>query len=214
LHRFCLRLRRGRARAARRLTPAIPAGGSTAFNVTVSIPVAASEASLCKVPNTAKITDPAGGAAPNLNAGDDESSATAMTFGPSWEDPVNGITFVMCHPTNLKVEKTAAGDCKKDGEQFACGYVVTVTNMGPDPFKGPIKLDEKFASAPMNITFGGGFHLQWRRRKLQVRNGDRRIVERCEPNADRCREGASLGHLRTWQHRDHDLAADWIEGQW
>ena len=135
----------------------IAAGGKTAFNVTVSIPVAVSEATMCKVPNTAKIVMPAGGAAPNLNAADDEASATALTFGLFWVDPITGITFVMCDPTNLKVEKVAKGDCEKDGDQYACGYDVRVTNMGPDPYKGPVKLDEKFATAPTSVTFGGDF---------------------------------------------------------
>lgn len=135
----------------------IPPGGKTAFNVTVSIPVVTSEATMCKVPNTAKITVPAGGAAPNLQAGDDEDSAIASTFGIFWEDPITHITFIMCDPTNLKVEKTARGDCTEAGDQYACGYDVTVTNMGPDPYKGPVKLDEKFGLAPQSVSFGGDF---------------------------------------------------------
>ncbi|HPG89104.1 MAG TPA: hypothetical protein PLD46_05590, partial [Hyphomicrobium sp.] len=135
----------------------IAPGAKTAFNVTVSIPVVTSEATMCKVPNTAKITVPAGGAAPNLQAGDDEDSAIASTFGIFWEDPMTHITFIMCDPTNLKVEKTAKGDCDAAGDQYACGYDVTVTNTGPDPYKGPIKLDEKFGLAPASVTFGGDF---------------------------------------------------------
>ncbi len=135
----------------------IPAGGTVKFNVTVSMPVAVSEASFCKVPNTAKITVPAGGAAPNLDAGDDQSSATASTFGLFWEDPITHITFVMCDPTNLKVEKKANGDCGKSDGGFTCGYDVTVTNTGPDPYKGPVRLDEKFGAAPQSVTFGGDF---------------------------------------------------------
>ena len=130
----------------------IAPGGKTA-----SIPVAASEATMCKVPNTTKITVPAGGAAPNLQAGDDEDNAIASTFGLFWEDPITGITFVMCDPTNLKVEKVANGDCQSSGDQYTCGYDVTVTNMGPDPYKGPVKLDEKFGLAPQSVTFGGDF---------------------------------------------------------
>lgn len=132
-------------------------GGKTAFNVTVSIPVVTSEASLCKVPNIAKIVDPVAGAAPNLQAGDDEDDAIASTFGIFWEDPITHITFIMCDPTNLKVEKVAKGDCTDAGDQFACGYDVTVTNVGPDPYKGPVKLDEKFALAPQSVSFGGDF---------------------------------------------------------
>lgn len=136
---------------------AIPPGGVEKFNVTVSIPVAVSEASFCQVPNTAKITMPAGGAAPNLDATDDQSAATASTFGLFWEDPITGITFVMCDPTNLKVQKTASGPCEKSGDGYACAYKVTVTNTGPDPYKGPVKVKEHFGSTPLNVSFGGDF---------------------------------------------------------
>ena len=135
----------------------IPAGGSIAFNARVSIPIVVSEASMCKVPNKAKIVIPAGGVAPNLNAGDDEAAAMAWTLGLFWEDPITHITFIMCDPTNLKVAKAAKGPCAKAGDGFACGYDVTVTNTGPDPYQGPVKLDEKFGLTPTNVTFGGDF---------------------------------------------------------
>jgi hypothetical protein len=135
----------------------IAAGGSTAFNVTIKIPVAVSEASMCIVPNKAKINIPAGGLAPNIDATDDESAADAWTFGLFWEDPITHITFVMCDPTNLKVAKTAKGPCKPAGGDFDCEYAVTVTNTGPDPYKGPVKLDEKFGLAPTTIAFNGDF---------------------------------------------------------
>ena len=136
----------------------IPAGGAIAFNVTVAIPPAASEAHMCKVPNTAKITTPAGGVAPNLDATDDSSSAEAWTLGLFWEDPITHITFIMCDPTNLKVEKTVTGPCEKSDGGNTCGYDVTVTNTGPDPYKGPVKLDEKFGVTPSNVSFTGDFN--------------------------------------------------------
>ena len=135
----------------------IAADGSTAFNVTVKIPVAVSEASFCVVPNKAKIQTPIGGVAPNIDATDDMSSADAWTLGLFWEDPITHITFIMCDPTNLKVAKAAKGPCKPSGGDFTCDYEVTVTNTGPDPYKGPVKLDEKFGAAPVSVTFGGDF---------------------------------------------------------
>jgi Domain of unknown function DUF11 len=140
----------------------IAAGGSAAFNVTVKIPVVVSEASMCIVPNKAKINTPAGGAVPNIDPSDDESAADAWTLGLFWEDPITHITFVMCDPTNLKVAKTAKGPCKQDGGKpaggdFECAYAVTVTNTGPDPYKGPVKLDEKFGPTPTNVSFDGDF---------------------------------------------------------
>lgn len=141
-------------------TAAVPVniapGASVAFNVTVSTTAAASEANLCKVPNKAKITVPVAGAAPNLDPTDDESDAQGMTFGLAWVDPITGITWVMCDPTNLKVEKTAKGDCKaKGGNKFECDYDVVVRNMGPDPYQGPVKLNETFGVAPQSATFDG-----------------------------------------------------------
>lgn len=143
-------------------TAAVPVniapGASVAFNVTVSTTAAASEANLCKVPNKAKITTPVAGVAPNIDGSDDESDAQGMTFGLAWVDPVTGITWVMCDPTNLKVEKTAKGDCDAKGNnKFECDYDVTVRNMGPDPYQGPVKLDEVFGTAPQNVTFDGDF---------------------------------------------------------
>lgn len=143
-------------------TAAVPVniapGASVAFNVTLSTTAAASEANLCKVPNKAKITTPVAGVAPNLDPTDDESDAQGMTLGLAWVDPITGITWVMCDPTNLKVEKSAHGDCEAKGNnKFECGYDVTVTNMGPDPYQGPVKLDETFGTAPQNATFDGDF---------------------------------------------------------
>ncbi len=135
----------------------IPALGSTALNVTVKIPVAASEANLCKVPNTAKITVPPGGLAPNLDPADDSASALAWTLGLFWEDPITHITFVMCDPTNQVVKKVVSTPFVKTGNGFEGEYEVTVTNTGPDPYKGPYKLTEKFGVAPANVSFDGDF---------------------------------------------------------
>lgn len=140
-------------------TAAVPVniapGASTAFNLTVTTTPQQSEADLCKVPNTAKITVPAAGAAPNVDATDDESAAQAMTLGIFWQDPLSGVTFIMCDPTNLKVEKIAKGPCEAKSGAFACAYEVSITNMGPDPFEGPVKLDEKFGRAPASVSFNG-----------------------------------------------------------
>lgn len=133
----------------------IPAGGTVAFNVRVAQSVANSEANMCRVPNNAKMSVPPGGAASNIDPTDDEASAEAMTFGVTWVDPITGITFVMCDPTNLKVTKVADGPCVAKGSGFSCGYDVTILNQGPDPYKGPIKLEEKFGVTPVSTSFSG-----------------------------------------------------------
>lgn len=136
---------------------AIPAGGSVNVPITVSIPVPAVEALSCSVPNAVKLTVPAAGAPGNLNGADDTANATEWTWGLSWEDPVTHVTHVVCDPTNLKVEKKAKGPCKAQGGDFACSWDVIVTNAGPDPYKGPLKLTEKFGPAPADVTFSAPF---------------------------------------------------------
>ena len=82
----------------------------------------------------------------NFFAGDDADTAKADAF-LFWLLP-DGTTLVTCDPTNLKTTKVAKGDCEASEGGYRCDYVVTVTNMGTDPYKGPIKLDEQFGFAP------------------------------------------------------------------
>ena len=39
------------------------------------------------------------------------------------------------------------------GAGFRCEYTVTVTNTGPDPYHGPLKLDEELGFAPTSVSF-------------------------------------------------------------
>ncbi len=129
---------------------AIPVGGSITVPVTVTTPLAPLEAAGCGMPNTATITVPVG-TNENFFAGDDADTATADAF-LFWELP-DGTTIVTCDPTNLKVTKVAKGDFVAAEGGFRGEYVVTVTNMGPDPYKGPIKIEEQFGFAPNAVTF-------------------------------------------------------------
>ncbi len=135
---------------------AIPAGGTISTQVTLQISVPDVEAIGCSIPNEVKISTPAAGTPLNLDGSDDIASATAWTFGLSWVD-LGGVTHTICDPTNLKVKKVATGPCTQSGSGWQCGYEVTVTNAGPDPFKGPVKLDEKFGVSPQSVSFGGDF---------------------------------------------------------
>ena len=65
----------------------------------------------------------------------------------NWVDGF-GVTHVTCDPSNLKTTKISKGDCVPAGDGFRCEYMVTVKNMGPDPYHGPIKLGEQLASHP------------------------------------------------------------------
>lgn len=135
----------------------IAPGGTITMPVTVSISVPNVEALMCKVVNEAKIASPAGGTPGNLDAGDDTASATEWTWGISWEDPVTHVTLVVCDPTNLKVTKKVSSPAIRSGDGFDIGYDVTITNMGPDPYKGPLKLTETFSSDVSNASFSAPF---------------------------------------------------------
>jgi hypothetical protein len=143
----------------------IPVVGAVSIPVEISIPLAPLEAAGCALPNTAAITTPAAGTADNYHGADDSSTATADAF-LSWVDGF-GVTHVTCDPSNLKTTKTSKGDCVVAGIGFRCEFVVTVKNLGPDPYHGPIKLSEQLSLNPQSVSFsapwgcvGGGASYQ------------------------------------------------------
>ncbi|MGH6833453.1 MAG: hypothetical protein ACRECM_10625, partial [Methyloceanibacter sp.] len=113
---------------------AIPVGGSITFPVSMTVPLAPLEIAGCTMPNTAALTAPAAGTDANFFAGDDTDTAEADAF-LEWELPWGGF-IVTCDPTNLKTTKVAQGDFVASDGGYRGEYVVTVTNMGPDPHKG------------------------------------------------------------------------------
>ena len=143
----------------------IPVGGSFTMPVTVTTPLAPLEGAGCTMPNTFTLTAPAAGMDENFFGGDDADTALADAF-MEWLLP-DGTTIVTCDPTNLKNTKVAKGDCVASNGGYRCDYKVTVTNMGPDPYKGPIKVNEQFGFAPSTVTFspawghsGGGANFE------------------------------------------------------
>jgi hypothetical protein len=133
----------------------IAVGAKLTVPLQVSIPLAPLEGAGCSLPNTAAIVAPAGGGADNFDAGDDADTAIADAF-LSWVDAF-GVLQVTCDPTNLKMKKVSKGDCVAAGEGFRCEYIVTVMNMGPDDYHGPLKLDEQLGFAPNSVTFSPGW---------------------------------------------------------
>ncbi|HEY8247018.1 MAG TPA: hypothetical protein VIG38_07025 [Hyphomicrobium sp.] len=129
----------------------IPVSASLAIPVHISIPLAPLEAAGCSSPNTAAIVAPAGGSDVNFDAGDDADTAIADAF-LSWVDAF-GVLQVTCDPTNLKTKKVSKGDCVESGEGFRCEYTVAVTNTGPDPYHGPLKVSEQLGFAPTSVSF-------------------------------------------------------------
>ena len=135
----------------------IAVGATLKLLLQVSIPLAPLEAAGCSLPNTAAIVAPAGGTAANFDAGDDADTAVADAF-LSWVDGF-GVMQVTCDPTNLKTTKVSKGDCVASGDNFRCDYTVTVTNTGPDPYHGPLKLNEQFGFAPTSVIVLGAVGL-------------------------------------------------------
>ncbi len=155
----------------------IAVGAKLTIPLQVSIPLAPLEAGGCSLPNTASIVAPAGGSAANFDAGDDADTAVADAF-LTWVD-IFGVTQVTCDPTNLKTKKISKGDCVAAGEGFRCEYTVTVTNTGPDPYHGPLKISEQLGFAPTSVSFsapwgcpGGGASYQCTHPHVDMVKGD------------------------------------------
>ena len=155
----------------------IAVGATLKLMLQVSIPLAPLEASGCSLPNTAAIVAPAGGTDANFDAGDDADTAVADAF-LSWVDGF-GVLQVTCDPTNLKTTKVSNGDCVASGDNFRCDYTVAVSNMGPDPYHGPLKLNEQLGFAPTSVLFsapwgcmGGGAGYQCTHPHVDMEKGD------------------------------------------
>ncbi|HXG78386.1 MAG TPA: hypothetical protein VNJ31_03475 [Methyloceanibacter sp.] len=156
---------------------AIPAGGSITVPVSLSIPLLPLEIAGCTLPNTATLTVPAAGTDPNFFAPDDTSTVAADAW-LEWVLP-DGTLLVTCDPTNLKTTKVAKGDFVAAEGGFRGEYVVTVTNMGPDPYKGPIVVDDTFGFAPSSVVFsapwgctGGGASFTCTHPSLELKKGE------------------------------------------
>ena len=132
-------------------------GQSRTFDIFVDTPVLDVDAAACFTPNTIKITSPVGGDK-NFNGADDQDSALGDSALMEFFDPVTGLTTVICDPTNLRTAKTATGDCVKAGSGYECSYKITITNMGPDPYKGPLNLTDTATGATSVTASGTGFN--------------------------------------------------------
>ncbi len=127
-------------------------GQSTSFPIFADTPKAVIDAVACLVPNTAAILAPPVGST-NFKASDDSSTALADAALLQFFDPVTGLTTVLCDPTNLKTTKVKNGDCVEGGGGFVCKYTVTITNTGPDPYKGPLNVTEQLDETPTSVAF-------------------------------------------------------------
>jgi len=133
---------------------AIPSGSSIAIPVNITTPRDVVEAAACSVPNTVTLTNPPVNAVTNYLAADDTATAVGDAF--LLEFDAGGAAIILCDPTNLKTTQVAKGPCAKSGDNWRCVFDLTVTNTGPDPYKGIITLADQFSIAPTSISVTGG----------------------------------------------------------
>jgi hypothetical protein len=136
--------------------PVIAPGDSLAIPVSIDLDRAPLEAAKCWAPNHVTITAPAGGTPANFNLADDSALATADAAWIRFDEG-GPLELVLCDPTNLATKKVADGPCDEDGDGYLCRYTVTVTNTGPDPFKGRIDVTDTFSATPADVKFGVGW---------------------------------------------------------
>ena len=117
-----------------------PPGWGSAFFVQVHVkkPVAPPA---CDLPNKATITAPLGGSPSNIFAGNDSGAATTHIPSPACLAPATH--------TDLKMQKTALG-CFPFGINYACKWQMTLTNVGPDTYVGPLSFKDVSAFATSN----------------------------------------------------------------
>jgi len=132
---------------------ALAAGQTFTVKATIQIPALLTEPT-CQVQNTVAINTPLGGPL-NMLAGDDAAGATHNTALIAVLNP-DGTVSVACDPTNLKTEKKIE-KCTASGDSTTCIYRITVSNTGPDPYKGPITIEDQLSAAPSSISFSDGW---------------------------------------------------------
>lgn len=134
--------------------PVIAPGSHLTIPVSIDLDRAPLEAAKCWAPNTVAITAPLGGTNQNFDAADDTSIATADAAWIRFDEG-GPLELVLCDPTNLATKKVAKGDCENTADGSKCSYEITITNTGPDPFKGQIDIKDEFVTAPSKVEFGG-----------------------------------------------------------
>jgi hypothetical protein len=158
--------------------PIIAPGDILTIPVDIDLDRAPLEAAKCWAPNHVLIMAPAGGTPANFLVIDDSALATADAAWIRFDEG-GPLELVLCDPTNLQTTKVADGPCAADGDGYRCGYTVTVTNMGPDPFTGRIDVTDTFSTAPIGVTFpadwdcgGGGANWTCSRGPFELPKGD------------------------------------------
>jgi hypothetical protein len=117
----------------------VPPGWSSAFIVTASVPKAAPP--LCDLENEANINTPAAGSPMNQVAGNDFESVIDHIPDPA--------CLVPQPDTDLEMTKTGLG-CAPFFGGYVCSWQLTLTNIGTDPYVGPVSFVDTSAGATFN----------------------------------------------------------------
>jgi hypothetical protein len=124
----------------------VPPGWSSGFLVTAKVPKdPANPNPLCNLDNRAVITAPAGGTPTNVNAGNDDDDVTS--FLPE------AACLVAQPVTDIEITKNGLGCAPfvlMATPGYLCNWVMTITNIGPDTYHGPLSIKDTTAGATMN----------------------------------------------------------------
>jgi len=125
----------------------VPPGWASGFLVTAHVPKNVG-APLCGLDNKANISAPAAGMPNNLVAGNDFDNVSAPIPDPACIGP---------NPdTDLEVQKSALGCAPYfyGVNGYLCAWQVTLTNIGTNPYNGPLTLVDTTAGTTANeLTF-------------------------------------------------------------
>ena len=96
---------------------------------------------LCDLPNKATISSPPGGAPNNILPGNDFGTATTHIPSPA--------CLLPSPHTDLEIKKDPLG-CVTFGGAYWCKWQYRLTNIGPNPYAGPLTLKDTSAGALYN----------------------------------------------------------------
>lgn len=118
----------------------VPPGWSSGFLVTAHLPKPVA-APLCDLENEANIAVPSAVGPMNQVAGNDFDSVVAHVPAPA--------CLVPTPDTDLEMQKTGLG-CAVFFGGYLCQWQLTFTNVGTDPYVGPITFDDTSVGATVN----------------------------------------------------------------
>ncbi|MEO6395667.1 MAG: hypothetical protein ABIO40_07120 [Devosia sp.] len=119
-------------------------GWTSGFFVTAHVPKNIGPP-LCDLSNKANIASPAGGSPNNLLPGNDFDQATTHIPDPA--------CLIAAPVTDLEMQKTGLGcfaTVYMAVNGYACQWQFTLTNIGPDPYTGPLSFRDTSAGATLD----------------------------------------------------------------